>query len=80
MNLLQSLDGIEHVEEIADLMPHMDDPTPVPPGSATTTARACTRVENPRPERSDRAQGARRPKPWPSTSMPRWNSEAGDED
>lgn len=25
MNLLQSLDGIEHVEEIADLMPHMDD-------------------------------------------------------
>ncbi len=26
MNLLQSLDGIEHVEEISDLMPHMDDP------------------------------------------------------
>ncbi|GAA4869210.1 hypothetical protein [Luteimonas vadosa] len=26
MNLLQSLDGIEHVEEIGDLMPHMDDP------------------------------------------------------
>ncbi|QNN46179.1 hypothetical protein H9L17_13520 [Thermomonas brevis] len=25
-NLLQSLDGIEHVEEIDDLMPHMDDP------------------------------------------------------
>ena len=25
INLLQSLDGIEHVEEIADLMPHMDD-------------------------------------------------------
>lgn len=25
MNLLQSLDGIEHVEEISDLMPHMDD-------------------------------------------------------
>ena len=25
MNLLQSLEGIEHVEEIADLMPHMDD-------------------------------------------------------
>lgn len=25
MNLLQSLDGIEHVEEIADLMPRMDD-------------------------------------------------------
>ena len=25
MNLLQSLDGIEHVEEIGDLMPHMDD-------------------------------------------------------
>ncbi|MDH5829594.1 hypothetical protein QFW80_03545 [Luteimonas sp. M1R5S18] len=25
MNLLQSLDGIEHVEEIDDLMPHMDD-------------------------------------------------------
>ena len=24
-NLLQSLDGIEHVEEISDLMPHMDD-------------------------------------------------------
>ena len=24
-NLLQSLDGIEHVEEIADLMPHLDD-------------------------------------------------------
>jgi hypothetical protein len=25
-NVLQSLDGIEHVEEIGDLMPHMDDP------------------------------------------------------
>lgn len=25
MNLLQSLDGIEHVEEIDDLMPKMDD-------------------------------------------------------
>ena len=25
INLLTSLDGIEHVEEIADLMPHMDD-------------------------------------------------------
>ena len=25
MNLLQSIDGIEHVEEIDDLMPHMDD-------------------------------------------------------
>ena len=25
MNLLQSLDGIEHVEEVGDLMPHMDD-------------------------------------------------------
>lgn len=25
MNLLQSIDGIEHVEEIGDLMPHLDD-------------------------------------------------------
>ena len=25
INLLQSLDGIEHVEEVSDLMPHMDD-------------------------------------------------------
>ena len=25
MNLLQSLEGIEHVEEVADLMPQMDD-------------------------------------------------------
>lgn len=24
-NLLQSIDGIEHVEEVADLMPHADD-------------------------------------------------------
>lgn len=24
-NLLVSIDGIEHVEEVADLMPHMDD-------------------------------------------------------
>ena len=24
-NLLQSLDGVEHVEETDDLMPHMDD-------------------------------------------------------
>lgn len=24
-NLLNSLQGIEHVEEVADLMPHMDD-------------------------------------------------------
>jgi hypothetical protein len=26
INLLQSLEGIEHVEEVGDLMPHMDDP------------------------------------------------------
>ncbi len=25
VDLLQSLEGIEHVEEVADLMPHMDD-------------------------------------------------------
>lgn len=25
INLLQSLDGIEHVEEVADMMTHMDD-------------------------------------------------------
>ncbi|WP_407351058.1 hypothetical protein [Luteimonas sp. R10] len=25
INLLQSLDGIEHVEEVDDLMPHLDD-------------------------------------------------------
>ena len=25
MNLLSSVEGIEHVEEISDLMPHMDD-------------------------------------------------------
>jgi hypothetical protein len=25
-NLLVSLDGVEHVEEVDDLMPHMDDP------------------------------------------------------
>ena len=25
INLIQSLDGIEHVEEVEDLMPHMDD-------------------------------------------------------
>lgn len=25
-NLINSIDGIEHVEEIAGLMPHMDDP------------------------------------------------------
>lgn len=25
INLLQSLEGIEHVEEVADLMTHMDD-------------------------------------------------------
>lgn len=26
INLLQSLEGIEHVEEVADMMPRMDDP------------------------------------------------------
>ena len=25
INLLQSLDGIEHVEEVGDMMAHMDD-------------------------------------------------------
>ena len=25
INLLQSIEGIEHVEEVSDLMPHMDD-------------------------------------------------------
>lgn len=25
MNLMQSVDGIEHVEEVDDLMPHLDD-------------------------------------------------------
>lgn len=26
MNLLESMDGVHSVEEVADLMPHMDDP------------------------------------------------------
>jgi len=26
INLVQSQEGIEHVEEVSDLMPHMDDP------------------------------------------------------
>ena len=25
MNALESIEGVEHIEEVADLMPHMDD-------------------------------------------------------
>jgi hypothetical protein len=25
-NLLSSLEGVDHIDEVADLMPHMDDP------------------------------------------------------
>ena len=42
INLLQSLDGIEHVEEIADLMPHMDD---ADSSSAGLSENRCTRGE-----------------------------------
>ena len=40
MNLLQSLDGIEHVEEIGDLMTHMDD--------ADSSSAGLSDVEGPR--------------------------------
>lgn len=34
INLIASLDGIEHVEEVDDLMPHMDDDDSSSAGSA----------------------------------------------
>jgi hypothetical protein len=38
INLLQSLDGIEHVEEVGDLMPHMDDADSSSAGLSENTA------------------------------------------
>lgn len=45
MNLLQSLDGIEHVEEIGDLMPHMDDPDSSSAGLHDTRAADTHQIE-----------------------------------
>jgi hypothetical protein len=46
-DLLNDVDGIERIEEIADLMPHMDDEVPARPASATTSARARLEIEVP---------------------------------
>lgn len=45
MNLLQSLDGIEHVEEVADLMPHMDDPDSSSAGLSDTIGAETHEIE-----------------------------------
>lgn len=44
-NLLQSLDGIEHVEEISDLMPHMDDPDSSSAGLSDLAGPAMHEIE-----------------------------------
>ena len=44
-NLLQSLDGIEHVEEVGDLMPHMDDPDSSSAGLHDTRAADTHEIE-----------------------------------
>ena len=45
MNLLQSLDGIEHVEEVADLMPRMDDPDSSSAGLSDTIGAEAHEIE-----------------------------------
>jgi hypothetical protein len=45
MNLLQSLDGIEHVEEVGDLMPHMDDPDSSSAGLSDVTGPEMRQIE-----------------------------------
>ena len=45
MNLLQSLDGIEHVEEVGDLMPQMDDPDSSSAGLHDTRGAGSHQVE-----------------------------------
>ena len=39
-NLLTSIDGVEHVEQIDDLMPHMDDPDSSSAGLSDNTQGA----------------------------------------
>lgn len=41
-NLLTSIDGVEHVEQIDDLMPHMDDPDSSSAGLSDNTQGART--------------------------------------
>jgi hypothetical protein len=69
INLLQSLDGIEHVEEVADLMPHMDDADSSSAGlSDLRSGGGRPRSRDRGAERLDRTQGARNGGGrWPST-------------
>lgn len=45
INLLTSIEGIEHVEEIADTMPHMDDPDSSSAGLSDDEGPGMTLVE-----------------------------------
>lgn len=56
-NLLQSLDGIEHVEEIDDLMPHMDDADSSSGRPERRRGPGYPRTGNRRAQRRDRAEG-----------------------
>lgn len=51
-NLLQSLDGIEHVEEVADLMPHMDDADSSSAGLSDVSGPDAHEIEIQAPNRS----------------------------
>lgn len=45
INLLTSLEGIEHVEEVADLMPHLDDDDSSSAGLPDDMAHPMTTIE-----------------------------------
>jgi len=52
INLLQSLEGIEHVEEVADLMPHMDDADSSSAGLSDVTGPNAHEIEIDAPNES----------------------------
>lgn len=67
-NLLQSLDGIEHVEEIDDLMPHMDDADSSSAGLSDVEGPDVHMIEVDAPNDSTARKVRRQWKRWPSTS------------
>ncbi len=52
MNLLQSIEGIEHVEEVADLMPRMDDPDSSSAGLSDLSGPGAHEIEIEAPNQS----------------------------
>lgn len=73
-NLLQSIDGIEHVEEVDDLMPHLDDEDSSSAGLSDDEGRAATSSKWKPATRPPRRRYATRCKSWRCSWMCLWNT------